>query len=176
MRVCPVCNHVHRMDIENALFKINLGDRKTADEDLRKISEHFEVDQKALEEHMLFHSSFSSEDSIARQIKMREADMLACAAIDQLNTMKSLGQRIRDYAVKDDDEDPYLFRRLSKPLVDLYIGAGDGVRRATQAIADINHLLNGPKDEDASGLVALAKALDMSRQNVCNPKGSTEEE
>lgn len=170
MRVCDICNHPRRVEIENALFMINMGDRNEADEKLAKIAAHFGVDQRDLEEHMLFHASFSSEDSIARQIKMREADLLTATALDQLNTMKLVGKRIRKYAENDDEEDVRLARQLSKPMVDLYIGSGDGVRRATQAIADINQLLNGPKDDGSSGLMALAKALDMSRQSVCNPQ------
>ena len=63
-----------------------------------------------------------------------------------------------------------LFHAATKPVVDLYIGSADGLRRTVQTIADVNQLLNGPKDDGLSGLGALAKALDMSRQMVATPQ------
>ena len=60
-------------------------------------------------------------------------------------------------------------RRATKPVVDLYVGAGDSVRKGVAAIADINQLLNGPKDDGLSGLAALAKVLHGSQVGGTEP-------
>lgn len=167
MRSCPVCTSCRRVEIETALFRVHSDDGPEA---LENISKAFDIEVPALQEHMLFHAAMSSADSIARQIKMREADLLTASAIDQFNTMKSVGKRLRDAINEADSEDVRFEKCATKSVVDLYIGSADGLRRTVQTIADVNQLLNGPKDDGLSGLGALAKALDMSRQMVATPQ------
>lgn len=163
MKDCAICNHPHRMNIENALFKIT---PENAELTMSRIAQEYEVTEEALRAHALFHTSFNYEpnsDSIVRQIKMREADMLGAAAMEYMSTMQMVGQRIRGYATDSADEDIRFEKLLTKSVTDLYIGCGDGLKSTVKALADINQQLNGPKDDGSSGLAALAAALHASR-------------
>ena len=162
--MCRICEHPQRTEIENALFKMAPN---TANKILNKISEKYQVSIEDLQEHALFHTAFGcdpEEDSIVRQIKMREADMLAAVALDQLDTVKTVGKRIRRFATSSETDDIRFEKTLTKPMVDLYTGSADALRKNIQAMADINQLINGPKDDGLSGLAALAQALDASRR------------
>lgn len=163
MKTCAICSHPRRVAIENALFKV-VPENSTLT--LEKIAQEFEVTEADLREHALFHTSFNFEpngDSIVRQIKMREADMLGAAAMEYMTTMQVVGNRIRSFAQTADDEDVRFEKCLTKPVADLFIGCGDGLKSTVKALADINQQLNGPKDEGTSGLAALAAALSASR-------------
>lgn len=160
---CAICKHTRRMNIENALFKLT---PENAEPTMARIAQEYDVTEDELRAHALFHSSFNFEpngDSIVRQIKMREADMLGAAALEYMTTMQMVGKRIRGYAAESTDEDIRFEKLLTKPVTDLYIGCGDGLKGAIKALADINQQLNGPKDEGTSGLAALAAALHASR-------------
>lgn len=153
---CRICNHPFRSHIENALFKIT---EDTATEIVERISKKFALDVDEIHDHMLFHSPTSDGDSIVRQIKLKEADILQAAVMDQLNTMQDVGSRIRRFVNSEDPEDIRFEKTLTKPVVDLYIGSGDNLRRGIQTLAEINQLLNGPKDTAANGMLALAEAI-----------------
>lgn len=163
MKDCAVCRHPERMAIENALFKM-IPENSTLT--LEKIAEQYDVSEEDLRVHALFHTSFNFEpngDSIVRQIKMREADMLGAAAMEFMSTMQVVGKRIRKYAQENDSDDIRFEKCLTKPVTDLFIGCGDGLKSTVKALADINQQLNGPKDEGTSGLAALAAAINASR-------------
>lgn len=175
MKTCAVCTHPHREEIEMALLKMS---PETSTAVLEQCAKAFDISIEDLQHHALFHTSFdcsSGSDSIVRQIKMREADMLAAMAADQLATVKAVGKRIRRFADTVDGEDVRFEKTLTKPMVDLYNGAGDGLRRTVQTLADVNQLLNGPKDEGLSGLAALAQVLHDSR-NRATPTHTYDEE
>ena len=55
---------------------------------------------------------------------------------------------------------------MTKGMVELYLGCGDNVRKTIKDIADINQILNGPKDDGLSGLGALAAAIAGSKQTT----------
>lgn len=168
--MCNVCSHPHREEIENALYKMN---SKNANKILAKISEEYDVSIEDLQKHALFHTPIMGDpqgdsedeihDSIVRQIKMREADVLSAIVLDQATTVKVLGKRIRRFATSSDEEDIRFEKTLTKPIVDLYNGASDGLRKNIQTLADLNQLINGPKDDGLSGLSALAQVLAASR-------------
>ena len=163
MRDCVICKHAHRVEIEAALFKVSPDNAELT---MPRIASEFEVPEDALKTHALFHTSFNMEpngDSIVRQIKMREADMLLATAMEQMSTMQAVGKRIRGRLETPDDEDVKFEKLLTKPVVELYTGTSAEVRRTIQSIADINQLLNGPKDDGTSGLAALAAAIHGSR-------------
>ena len=91
MRDCAICKHAHRVEIEAALFKVSPDN---AEMTMPRIASEFEVPEDALKTHALFHTSFNMEpngDSIVRQIKMREADMLLATAMEQMSTMQAAG-------------------------------------------------------------------------------------
>lgn len=166
MGICTVCNHSKRDEIELALFRMSSGN---ATGTLTRIAAEYDISIEELQRHALFHTSFNCEpdgDSIVRQIKMREADMLAAAAMDQLETVRVVGRRVRRFAKVADDDDVRFERTLTKSVVDLYVGAGDCLRKNVQTLADIDQLLNGSPDEGASGLAGLAAVLRESRKNT----------
>lgn len=175
MKKCTVCDHALRENIERVLFRA----AKNKEQDgltLEQISEEFGVPVEDLQRHALFHSALGSEDSLVRQIHMREADLLAETVMDNAMTMKAVGARLRD-SMNDGDPDSVQFeRRASKSVVDLYVGASEGVRKGVAAIADINQLLNGPKDDGLSGLTALANVLHGSLAGTSTAHGNSEEE
>lgn len=175
MKKCTVCDHAHREKIERALFRA-AKNKEQGGLTLEQISEEFDVSVEDLQRHALFHSALGAEDSLIRQIHMREADVLAETVMDNALTMKAIGARLRD-SMKDDDPDSVQFeRRASKSVVDLYVGASEGVRKGVAAIADINQLLNGPKDDGLSGLAALANVLHGSAAVIPTAHGNSEEE
>ena len=172
MRDCVICKHARRAEIETALFKVSPDNAELT---MPRIASEFEVPEDALKTHALFHTSFNMEpsgDSIVRQIKMREADMLLATAMEQMATMQAVGKRIRGRLETPDDEDVKFEKLLTKPVVELYTGTSAEVRRTIQSIADINQLLNGPKDDGANGLAALAAAIHGSRQPVTEEEDS----
>lgn len=160
MTECAVCNSEHREEIEQRMFQT-----PGATGELEKISEEYNVSVEDLQRHALFHAPQGSEgsDSLVRQIKMRETDMLAEAAADYMSTLQVVGKRIRQRAGSDNPEDVTFERALTKPVVELYTGCGSELRGNVKAIADINQQLNGPKDDGSAGLLALAEALRSSR-------------
>ena len=175
MKKCTVCGHALRENIERVLFRA----AKNKEQDgltLEQISAEFDVPVEDLRRHAIFHSALGSEDSLVRQIHMREADLLAETVMDNAMTMKAVGARLRD-SMNDGDPDSVQFeRRASKSVVDLYVGASEGVRKGVAAIADINQLLNGPKDDGLSGLTALANVLHGSLAGTSTAHGNSEEE
>ena len=175
MKKCTVCAHALRENIERALFRA-AKNKEQGGFTLEQIAEEFDVDVQDLQRHAMFHSSLNSEDSLIRQIHMREADLLAETVMDNALTMKAVGARLRD-SMNDGDPDSMQFeRRASKSVVDLYVGASEGVRKGVAAIADINQLLNGPKDDGLSGLTALANVLHGSTAGTPTAYGNSEEE
>lgn len=161
MKQCPICTHINREEIESVLFKMAPD---SAQATISEISKAYEIPITCIQEHTMFHASYiggAESDSIVRQIKMREADILAEVALDQMHTVKIIGKRIRNYTKQDDIN---FEKMLTKPVVDLYIGASDGLRKNMQTLVDIDQVLNGPKDDGLSGLAALANALDASRR------------
>lgn len=175
MKKCTVCDHALRENIERALFRA-AKNKEQGGLTLEQIANEFDVSVEDLQRHAMFHSSLNSEDSLIRQIHMREADVLAETVMDNALTMKAVGARLRD-SMNDGDPDSMQFeRRASKSVVDLYVGASEGVRKGVAAIADINQLLNGPKDDGLSGLTALANVLHGSLAGTPTAHGNSEEE
>ena len=162
---CPVCKHEMREAIEAVLYRLT---PKNGEKILEQLSEAFDLDIGDLERHAMFHAAMDlspagEETSIVRQIKLRETDLLAQCAKDYADTLTLIGQRIRTKARNESDadglDDIKFERSMTKSLVELYIGCGDNVRKTIKDIADINQVLNGPKDDGLSGLGALAAAI-----------------
>lgn len=178
---CPICGHPNREEIEAVLYRVTPDN---ADETLQKLADTYDIDVEAFVTHAMFHAALDltpagEQTSIVRQLKLREIDMLAQCAKDYADTMTLVGSRIRakarNEADKDGLDDIRFERSMTKGLVDLYLGCGDNVRKTVKDIADINQILNGPKDEGLSGLGALAAAIHNSF-NQTVPKTSTADE
>ena len=168
MKKCAICDSKHRENIERALLKATSEPNGTKGITLESIAEEFDVSVEDLQRHAMFHSALGESDSLVRQIHMREVDLLAEVVMEQAQMVKAVGARLRDN-MSGDYEDVSFERRATKPVVDLYVGSGDSVRKGVAAIADINQLLNGPKDDGLSGLAALAQVLHGSQVGGTEP-------
>lgn len=167
---CKVCNHSSRDEIEAVLYRMT---PKNADDLLMQLSEAYDIDIEELQRHAMFHACMDlspqgEETSIVRQIKLRETDLLGQVAKDYADTLTLVGNRIRQKALNESDvdglDDTRFERSMTKGMVELYLGCGDNVRKTIKDIADINQILNGPKDDGLSGLGALAAAIAGSKQ------------
>ena len=104
-------------------------------------------------------------DSLTRKMKLREADMLAAVGQEYLVTLKAMGRRINKLAqvssidIEDEEKQLKLAKLLTKPIVDLYVGLGGEIRQTVKTMAELDRMLNGPEDNGASGLAALAAAI-----------------
>lgn len=159
---CAVCSHPNRDEIDLALLKMT---QDNAEEIVKVLEDTYGIDSADIKQHALLHAPFGfspEEDSIVRQTKVKEADLLAFTALEYTKTLRIMGVRLR----KQMDDDSCNFENIiSKPLTDLYLGCGGGIKDSVKALADVNNLLNGPKDDSAQGLAALAQALNFSRRD-----------
>lgn len=168
MKKCAICDHPLREKIEQALFKVAPEGSSVTTE---AIAEEFEVSVDDLRRHMMFHTPMGEEgaDSIVRRSKIREMELLGAAAQEYMGTLSQVGARIRGYATEEDST--AFEKKISKPTVDLYLGCGDNLQKTVRALADVDNLLNGPKDDGLQGLAALADVIHQSRQAVSEQDG-----
>ena len=171
-KTCKICTHPNRDAIEAVLYRMT---PKNADELLQKLSDAYDIDVEEFQRHAMFHACMDltpqgEETSLVRQVKLRETDLLGQVAKDYADTLALVGSRIRQKARNESDadglDDIRFERSMTKGLVDLYLGCGDNVRKTIKDIADINQILNGPKDDGLSGLGALAAAIAGSKQSA----------
>ena len=180
--MCRICNRADRADIENAILNISAESQITVE----SIAEQYELDVSELRTHALFHTPLvapcdivTSESelqlspeteakvpvSLARKMKLREADILASVNNEYLVTLKAMGRRINRLAnvstidAEDAEKKVELAKLLTKPMVDLYIGIGGEIRQNVKAMAEVDRMLNGPQDSGSNGLQALADAI-----------------
>lgn len=170
--MCAICEHPNRADIENAILNISTDSGLTID----TIAEQYHLDITELRDHALFHTALvapletvTSEPqpnvSLARRMKLREADVLTAVNNEYMVTLKAMGRRINRLAsvssidVEDSNKQMELAKLLTKPMVDLYVGLGGEIRQNVRAMAEVDRMLNGPQDNGSSGLQALADAI-----------------
>ena len=185
--MCKICNRIDRADIENAILNISAESKLTVE----SIAEQYKVDVQELRNHALFHTPLvapcdvvTSEPavdetqlpegkiSLARKMKLREADILAATNNEYMVTLKAMGRRINRLAsvssidAEDADKEVKLAKLLTKPMVDLYIGLGGEIRQNVRAMAEVDRMLNGPQDSSNNGLQALADAIRGSSGDI----------
>lgn len=180
--MCKICDRSDRGDIENAILNISVESGLT----IESIAEQYQVDLQELRSHALFHTplvapcdivtsttelqlSPEAESripvSLARKMKLREADILATVNNEYMVTLKAVGRRINRLtsvsSIDSEDEAKRveLAKLLTKPMVDLYIGLGGEIRQNVKAMAEVDRMLNGPQDSGSNGLIALADAI-----------------
>lgn len=170
--MCSICGHPNRADIENAILNISTDSGLTID----TIAEQYDLDITELRDHALFHTALvapleavtsepQSSVSLARKMKLREADMLTAVNNEYMVTLKAMGRRINKLAnvssidAEDVEKRVELAKLLTKPMVDLYVGLGGEIRQNVRAMAEVDRMLNGPQDNGSSGLQALADAI-----------------
>lgn len=156
---CKVCTDPRRSEIELAI--LNIDGTITVE----TIAQDFEVPEDDIRMHALMHTPLSETsaqaDTLAKKIKLKEADMLSRTAHDYLITMTSIGRKIRSYS---DNEDAIASKLISKSVVDLYLGCGAEIRQTVNALSDLNSKLNGDPTAK-TGLQALAEALAATKQS-----------
>lgn len=159
---CVICKHPLRAEIENALLSISSENK---DINLGSIAKEYKVTANDLKVHALMHSSMgmTSEEipTIARQLKLKEADILAAVVNEYMVTLKTVGRRIQVLS-----KDGAFEKFVTKAIVDLYLGAGSEIRASVKTLAELNNILKGPDSGSASGLHALAEALKGSRNDT----------
>lgn len=180
--MCRICDKTDRADIENAILNISAESGIT----IETIAEQYEVDVQELRNHALFHTPLvatcdivtqttelqlnpEAESkvpvSLARKMKLREADILATVNNEYMVTLKAMGRRINRLAgvssidAEDEAKRVELAKLLTKPMVDLYIGLGGEIRQNVKALAEVDRMLNGPQENGNNGLQALADAI-----------------
>ena len=180
--MCKICSRSDRADIENAILSISAESGIT----IESIAAQYQLDIADLRNHALFHTplvapcdivtqttelQLSPEAetkvpvSLARKMKLREADILATVNNEYLVTLKAMGRRINRLTAvssidaEDEAKRVELAKLLTKPMVDLYIGLGGEIRQNVKALAEVDRMLNGPQDNSTSGLQALADAI-----------------
>ena len=180
--MCRICDRTDRADIENAILNISVESGITVE----TIAEQYKADVQELRNHALFHTplvapcdivtqttdlqlSPEAESrvpaSLARKMKLREADILATVNNEYMVTLKAMGRRINRLAsvssidAEDEAKRVELAKLLTKPMVDLYIGLGGEIRQNVKALAEVDRMLNGPQENGNNGLQALADAI-----------------
>ena len=105
--MCKICNSAKRMDVESAIIRMTEDHEQTIDE----IADKFEFDVDELKTHALFHTPLvracdldpdyeqpervvnpGCHDSLTRQMKLREADLLSEVANNYMITMRTMGR------------------------------------------------------------------------------------
>lgn len=159
---CSICTHPQRYQIENAILQIS---KENPEFTVEKIAQDYDVSVTDLRVHALMHTpiAISSEQenqvpSLARQIKLREADALNAVINEYLVTLKAIGNGIKELA-SSDPAGATLARTLTKPVADTYINLGGEIRQSVKALAELNQALNGKPDGSLSSLEALVLAL-----------------
>lgn len=180
--MCSICNRSDRAEIENAILNISAESGLT----IESIAEQYKLNIDELRNHALFHTPLVAPcdivtpttdlqlnpdaeakvpTSLARKMKLREADILATVNNEYLVTLKAMGRRINrltsisEIDAEDAEKKVELAKLLTKPMVDLYIGLGGEIRQNVKAMAEVDRMLNGPQDSGSNGLMALAEAI-----------------
>lgn len=188
--MCQICEHAQRAEIENAILALTTSGPSER-YSIEDIASQYDVSLDELKMHALFHTPLVSDedikaieakapaaaegvetkprgDSLARKMRLREADVLSTVANEYLVTLKTMGRRINKLTQVSsiDEEDQAkqlaLAKLLTKPMVDLYIGVGGEIRQTVKTMAEIDRMLNGPEDGTSQGLAALAAAIRQS--------------
>lgn len=165
--VCSVCTHPKRAEIEKAILRISSTNPSIT---IEGIAEEYGVTPEDIKKHAILHQALPTDlvakpegnDTLARRAKVSEAQMLEDIALEYYATLKNLGVKINGMIT--DEEDIKFTKLLTKPVADMYISLGSEIRQTVSAMAELERLLNGPKDDNASGLTALAMAIAGSKQ------------
>ena len=180
--MCKICSRPDRADIENAILNISVESGLTVE----SIAERYQIELQELRTHALFHTPLVAPcdivvpnnepglspaaeakvpASLARKMKLREADMLVAVNNEYMVTLKAMGRRINRLAnvseidAEDAEKRVELSKLLTKPMVDLYVGLGGEIRQNVKALAEVDRMLNGPQETGNNGLMALAEAI-----------------
>lgn len=158
---CTICNHPQVNEINNELLCRKWGAEGYS---LEEIAHRYGVKVRDLQIHALMHvpveQCSADAQSIAQKINMSEADILRQTSNNYYITLCTIGDKINQMLRTDES-----LRGITKPLVDLYLGAGAEIRNATECLVKMNQAING---ENNSGLTALASLVNTIRGSESN--------
>lgn len=160
---CKICEHPRVQEINEAVLNMNV--RETS---MEEIAEQFDVDAVELTRHAILDISATPPvESLARQLKLKEADTLAALQAEYMQTVTKTGEFIRGiFGNVDEASEPAekvaVAKLITKPIVELYVGTGSEVRNTARTLADLKQILQGGEGGPLSGLAALAAAIQSS--------------
>lgn len=153
---CIVCQHEQRADIENELLCRQWGAEGFT---LESIAEKYKIPVRDLQIHALMHLPVQvvkgETESLAKKINMSEAELLRQTASAYYITLQQISAKINKMLSSDDSE----LRGITKPLVDLYLGAGAEIRNSTDCLVKMNQAINGENNSGLNALAALVTTL-----------------
>lgn len=191
-KLCNICNHPDRAEIEMAVLSISPSNPKLT---LEAIADAFGVSCDELRVHSLMHSPLAldfSEDSAECVVRcfQEKAGSTSGQSVDASavpynaeSIVEKVGMRegdvlqatVNEYLTTlktlgrrikyyaSDRSDEYAFSNFcSKAVVDLYLGCGAEIRQSIKEISALNSALNGDQNSGSEGLKALAQALTLS--------------
>lgn len=163
---CKICEHPRVQEINEAILNMNVRE-----DSLELIAESFGVDAVDLARHAIMDISATPPvESLARQLKLKEADTLAALQTEYMQTVTKTGEFIRGIIADCDcaseaAEKIATVKLITKPMVDLYVGTGSEVRNTARTLADLKQILQGGEGGPLSGLAALAAAIQSSSRD-----------
>lgn len=160
---CVICTHPRRQEIEDHLLAFDMrGEAGTLDE----VAKRFGVPVVELQVHALMHTPMVREtengSTIAGEIKKGEANILAAVAEEYYVTLRKAGKEIRARLVPSVDQELgtlAMGSKLSKELVELYLGTGTNIRQTIGAIVEMNQTLSSEGDPALNALKSLVDAV-----------------
>jgi len=180
---CDICTNPDRVDIESAIL---------AGQPITSVAKFYNLNRAKLQHHIEICSSYllsldefdnlvateicstqpvterTFPGSIQRQLKLKEADLLAASAQEYMITLKNIGRKINHYVDNSDDAEGLANQQrfLRKPIMDAYVMIGSEIRQTVRTLAELQKLLDNKEPETPySGLQALAGAIARSANN-----------
>lgn len=160
---CSICNRADRGVLEQDFIVLATESNMSVDEALAYVSDKYECSSDELKVHALFHMP-NGQESLARRVKLREADILTDVIDEYKDTLQAMGLHIKGLMSKAEDKEVAVAKMLTKPMTEMYLGLGGEIRQSVKTLAELDRLLNGPEDSTGTGLVALAEAIKGSSQ------------
>lgn len=156
---CALCNDPRLGQIEEDINnQMPLGE----------VAEKYQIDEDAVRQYAVLY--MKSDDaaegliSIARKTKLKEAYVLEDTLTEYSKTLKKMSKFIHKN-LDESEDNPTLFGKiLTKSVSDMFVGLGGEIRQTVKTLSELDVQLNGPKNDNSSGLQALADAINNSRK------------
>lgn len=164
MMNCTICSHPKRAEIEQDVLSRSFVENPVT---LADIAKKYEVSYNDLLVHVLMHVSVTTtlqpiQESLAGEIKRAEANIIYAQLEDNYILAKNLGAKLNDIIARHDDQHITL-NQITKPVVDLYLGANLSSREAAEKLMKMNLVVNGEKNNSFAGVLALVETLKGNR-------------
>lgn len=162
MMPCAVCSHPNKKDIDDQLLSFSYqaaqnGDTVSVDSlTLESIAKEYNLRVQDLQVHAFMHlRHVEDETSIVQATKLTEIVELRKVIDDFSATMSATGKLLRSKMQSDAPVIP-------KGSVELYLGAGNGIRQIVNDMVDANMRINGEGDDGLQAIAGLFKSIKNS--------------